>query len=394
MAERMENRHDIRGIVCAAAGYGETKTPEGIRRQKCLMDTAAKYHIRVIGPNCIGIIDTVNHLDTTFVETLLPKEQKGKPGGISFISQSGALAASILMIGASQPAPISINKFVSIGNMADVDFIDLLTYFEEDPNTRVIGMYMEGYPDGRRLMDVLKRIAKKKPIVVLKVGRSAIGAKAANSHTGSLAGADAVYDAAFRQYGIVRVDTIEELMDTLQAFDHTVLPQGSNSFILTQAGGPGIYCTDAYMSEKKLVLPTISQETKAKLAELLPEMFNICEPEGYADITAAANVKHHVESLRLCIDDPSVDSVLFITVAPTFLPQRDLAEGLVQLLITEGYGKKKPVYICIMAGNYVKECRWILEENGIYTYQTPAHAVKAASHMAWYQAFLKKGGRQ
>lgn len=259
---RMKKKNDVKVIVCAAANYGETKTPEGIRRQDCLINTAKQYGIRVVGPNCIGIIDNINRVDTTFVETLLPKESRGKKGGISFISQSGALAASILMMGASQPAPISMNKFISIGNMADVDFIDLLEYFEQDEDTKVIGMYMEGCPDGRKLIDTLARITKKKPIIVLKVGRSEIGAKAANSHTGSLAGADAVYDAAFRQYGIIRVYTIEEMMDTLQSIDSGILPKGNNVFILTQAGGPGIYCTDAYMDEKILKLPVISKETK------------------------------------------------------------------------------------------------------------------------------------
>ena len=395
LEERMRSKNDGKVIVCAAANYGETKTRAGEERQRCLMETAKRWGIRVVGPNCIGVIDNINRVDTTFVETLLPKESRGKKGGISFISQSGAVAASLLMMGASQPAPISMNKFISIGNMADADFIDLLEYFEQDEDTKVIGMYMEGYPDGRRLMETLARIAKKKPIVVLKVGRSEIGAKAANSHTGSLAGADAVYDAAFRQYGIIRVYTFEDLLDTLQALDKMVLPKGNSVFILSQAGGPGIYCTDAYMDEKILDLPLVSDDTKRKLAALLPDMANICSPEGYADITAAANAAHHVESLRIVMDDPAVDAVIFITVVPTFLPRRELAEGLVRLLNEEGYGAKKPVYICIMAGNYVLECREILEKNGIRTFDTPARCVKAASHMAAYRDFFceKEDGR-
>lgn len=389
---RMAKKKDVKVIVCAAANYGETKTREGIKRQDCLINTAKRHGVRVVGPNCIGIIDNINRVDTTFVETLLPRESRGKKGGISFISQSGALAASILMMGASQPEPISMNKFISIGNMADVDFIDLLEYFERDENTKVIGMYMEGYHNGRKLIDTLARITKKKPVVVLKVGRSEIGAKAANSHTGSLAGADAVYDAAFRQYGIIRVYTIEEMMDTLQSLDGCILPKGNNVFILTQAGGPGIYCTDAYMDEKILKLPLISSETKKKLKELLPDMANVCSPEGYADITAAADVHHHVESLRMVMEDDAVDSVIFITVVPTFLPRKKLADELVRLLKDEGYGKKKPLYICIMAGNYVWECREILEKNGIRTYDTPLHCVKAAANMVKYKGFLNSMG--
>lgn len=383
---RMEKYHDVKVIVCIAADYGETKTAEGIRRQECLISTAKKYGIRVVGPNCIGVIDNINRVDTTFVETMIPKEMRGRKGGISFISQSGAIAATVLMLGASQPSPISMNKFVSIGNMADVDCIDLLEYFEADADTKVIGMYLEGYPDGRRLIDTLARIAKKKPVVVMKVGRSSIGAEAANSHTGSLAGSDAVYDAAFRQYGITRAYTIEELMDVLQGFDAMELPPGDQCFLLTQAGGPGIYCTDAYIDQGNLEFPKISQITKEKMVGLLPAMANVGSPEGYADITAAANADQHVESLRAVLDDDNVDSVIFVTVVPTFLPQKELAEKLVALLQEK---PEKPVYICIMAGNYVGESRRILEENGIRTFLTPAHCVKVAGQMTAYQSFLK-----
>lgn len=387
---RMRRKKDVKVIVCIAADYGETGTREGLRRQACLMDMAKKYGIRVVGPNCIGVIDNINRVDTTFVETTIPKEMRGRKGGISFISQSGAMAASILMMGASGPSPISMNKFISIGNMADVDVIDLLEYFEQDEDTKVIGMYLEGYPDGRLLVDTMARIAKKKPVVVLKVGRSSIGAQAANSHTGSLAGADNVYDAAFRQYGVIRVYTIEEMIDILQAFDAMSLPKGNRCFLLTQAGGPGIYCTDAYVEENILKFPVISQATRDKLKEILPPMANICSPEGYADITAAASVNQHVESLRAVLEDKEVDSVILVTVVPTFLPRKELAEGFVKLLNEEGYGKKKPVYLCIMAGNYVWECRQILEQNGIRTFAAPAQCVTTAGHMAAYQEFLKR----
>jgi len=389
---RMEKTGDVKAIICAAADYGETKTPEGIARQACLMETARRWNIRVVGPNCIGLIDHVNRVDTTFVETHLPRGERVRKGGISFISQSGAMAASILMMGDSRPAPMAMNKFISIGNMADVDVIDLLEYFETDPDTRVIGMYLEGYPQGRLLIETLARIAKKKPVVVLKVGRSEIGAKAANSHTGSLAGADAVYDAAFRQYGILRTYTIEDTLNTLQALDCMALPQGNRVFIYSQAGGPGIYCTDAYMEEKTMQLPVIGQATKERLAKLLPPMANICSPEGYADITASANVEQHVEGLRVVLEDPAVDAVIFITVVPTFLPRRELGEALKKLLAEEGYSRKKPVYLCIMAGEYVRETRRILEESGIPTFDTPQACVKAASHMAVYQNFFQSKG--
>ncbi len=391
---RMKSKNDIKVIVCASADFAETKTPEGIKRQNHLIEISKKYGIRIVGPNCIGVIDNVNRVDTTFVETLLPKESRGKKGGISFISQSGAVAASLLMSGASQPAPISFNKFVSIGNMADIDFIDLLKYFENDEDTKVIGLYLEGYSDGRRLINTIAEITVKKPVVVLKVGRSEKGASAASSHTGSLAGSDVVYDSAFKQYGVIRVDTLQELMDTMQAFDSLKLPDDGNVFVLSQAGGPGIYCTDAVSNQNNLEMPIIEDTTKEKLKEIAPAMSSICKPEGYADITAAANVRHHVESLKVIINDSNVSSVLFITVVPTFLPQDKLAEKMIDLLENEGYRNKKSVFISIMSGNYVWECRKSIEEKGIYTFASPDQAVKALANMVRYSKYLKriKGG--
>jgi len=392
---RMQVKNDVKVIVCASADYAETKTEEGIRRQKCLMETAGRYGIRVMGPNCIGVIDNVNRVDTTFVETVLPPESRGRRSGISFISQSGSIAASMLMLGASQPAPIAMNKFVSIGNMADVDFIDLLEYLEQDEDTKVIGLYLEGYPDGKRLIETMARIVPQKPIIVLKVGRSDIGASAANSHTGSLAGADAVYTAAFRQYGIIQVETIGELLDTLQIFNSCVLPKDESMFILTQAGGPGIYCTDALIASKRLKMPLVSEETKVRLRGCIPEMSSVCSPEGYADITAAASVQQHADSLRAVLEDENVSSVAFITVLPKFVPQKELAEAILDVLKGTGWIHKKPVYVCIMAGNFVLPVRKALEENGIRTFNTPLECVRAATYMAQYACFLKqKRGEQ
>ena len=273
---RMEEKGDVKFIVCAAADYAETKTPEGIDRQERLMKTAEKYGIRVVGPNCIGVIDNRSRVDTTFVDTGVPFSSFGEPSGITFISQSGALASTILMEGAGRVVPVLYNKFISIGNMADVDFVDLLSYFEKDDSTRVIGIYMEGCSNGKELQAVLRRVSARKPVVALKVGRSEKGGAAANSHTGSMAGADAVYDAMFKQTGVIRVDTIDELIDTMQAFDRLPVPAGGRLFLYSQAGGPGIYCTDAISACKELKTPLVSEQTKQRLRESQQPMANIC----------------------------------------------------------------------------------------------------------------------
>lgn len=392
---RMETRGDVRFLVCAAADYAETKTAEGIDRQARLMITARRYGIRVVGPNCIGVIDNRSRVDTTFVDTGVPFSSFGKPSGITFISQSGALASSILMEGAGRIVPVLYNKFISIGNMADVDFVDLLTYFEQDETTRVIGIYMEGYRDGKALAQALRSATRKKPVVILKVGRSALGANAANSHTGSMAGSDRVYDAVFRQTGAIRVETIDELIDTLQAFDRMSLPEGRNLFLYTQAGGPGIYCTDAISAWPILTMPVVSDETKARLAVSQLPMANICHPEGYADITASASVQNHVDGLRIVLEDPQVSAAIFITVVPTFLPQKELAEALVALEQSmEAEGRKKPVYYCVMAGAYTAEARRIMEQNGLCTFDTPEKAVLAAKNLCAYAAYRAHCGKE
>lgn len=387
---RMETKGDVKFIVCAAADYAETKTEEGIARQKRLMETAEKYHIRVIGPNCIGVIDNRSLVDTTFVDTGVPFSTFGAPTGITFISQSGALASAVLMEGAGRVVPVLYNKFISIGNMADIDFVDLISYLETDETTKVIGIYMEGYKDGKKLAETFKRVSRKKPIVVLKVGRSALGANAANSHTGSMAGSDQVYDAVFRQCGVIRVDTIDELIDTMQAFDQMPLPAGGNTFLLTQAGGPGIYCTDAICAADGLTMPDVSDETKKKLTEAQLPMANICHPQGYADITASASVKNHVDGLRIVLEDENVDAAVLVTVVPTFLPQVELAEGFVALDREIPAEKKKPVYYCVMAGAYTTKARKIMESNGLCTFNTPEKAVKAAANLCKYAQFRSR----
>ncbi|MCI9068695.1 MAG: hypothetical protein HFI65_08540 [Lachnospiraceae bacterium] len=387
---RMEEKGDVRFLVCAAADYAETKTPEGIRRQERLMETAGRFGIRVVGPNCIGVIDNRSLVDTTFVDTGVPFSSFGKPTGITFISQSGALATSVLMEGAARVVPVLYNKFISIGNMADLDFADLLEWLADDETTTVIGIYMEGYEDGRRLAEIFRKITRKKPVVVLKVGRSSLGSAAANSHTGSMAGSDRVYDAMFKQTGAVRVETIDELIDTLQAFDRLPVPRGSNTFLYTQAGGPGIYCTDAISSHKNLRMPVVSDETKERLAASQLPMANICHPEGYADITASASPQNHADGLKIVLEDPAVDLVVFLTVVPTFLPQKELAEALVAVEQSVPKERKKPVFYCVMAGAYTAPARKILENNGLCTFNTPEKAVLAARNMCIYAEYLSR----
>ena len=387
MEEKVE-RCDVKAIVCAAADYGETKTEEGIRRQNRLMDSCKKYGARLLGPNCIGIINNQNGADTTFVEPGIPHSQFKVQSGISVISQSGAIATTMMFMGSSRALPVKFNKFVSMGNMTDVDFIDALEYYEKDETTTVIGVYLEGYSDGKLLIETMGRIAKKKPVVVFKVGKGEAGAKAASSHTGSLTGSDAVYDAAFKQYGIIRAATFGEFMDTLLAMERIPKAKGSNFYILSQTGGFGIFCTDLLEAENIINMSKLSEESSQALRKQMPPMAAIDQPEGYSDITATANEEQHAQALTTVLKDENVDGVFFLTVTPPFLGQEKLGRCIVQAYNELANQFKKPVFVCIMAGGYVKESRRVVEEGGMCTFDTPYEAVNAAKHLIWYSEYM------
>jgi len=389
LEKRMEEKGDVKALVCAAADYGETKTEEGINRQNRLLETCNRYGIRVLGPNCIGVINNLNGVDTTFVDPGIPPSDFKMQSGISIVSQSGSIATSIMFMGASRPLPVKFNKFVSLGNMTDVDFIDILEYYERDDSTRVVGIYMEGYPKGKMLIEIMGRIARKKPVVILKVGRGVKGAKAANSHTGSLAGTDAVYDAAFKQYGIIRVAAFRELIDTLLTLERMPMASGRNFYVLSQTGGFGIFCTDLLEELQFVNMPKISEDTCNILKKQMPVMSTIDEPEGYSDITVSASEEQHAQGLTAVLKDDKVDGVFFLTVTPTFLQQERLGHCLAEAYNSLEAKYKKPAFICIMAGDYVKKSRYVLEEEGLCSFDTPNEAVMAAKHLIWYAEYLK-----
>jgi len=387
MKRRMDERGDLRAVVCAAAGFAELKNAEGEGHQALLAGFCKENGIRLLGPNCVGVIDVNNKIDTTFIAGTAHV-----PGGISFVSQSGAVGAWLLMSWASMPAGgVGFNKFITVGNMADADIIESLAHAGADEATRALGVYIEGSPESRRLVETAAAVARKKPVVVLKVGRTDEGAQAASSHTGSLAGSDALYEGAFNQYGIVRARNVEELSDTLRAFDALPLPKGDGVFILTQAGGPGIICVDELSSTNLFKPSLVSDATKQALKECLPPIASICHPEGHADITAAAGAEHHVRSLEAVLRDPSVHAVLFITVATLFLDLAGMARGMVEMIERlRKEGIDKPVFPAILAGNWTQESRGILEKAGHPSFESPDRAVRALVAMRRYSLFRER----
>jgi acetyltransferase len=365
-------RGDIRGAVVLSAGFAETAVPEWVEAEHELVKLAESAGIRVFGPNCLGIINCQTRLSTSFAPGLT-----FTPGKIGYISQSGATGGAILMMGADQPKPLGYSKFAHVGNMCDVSNLELIEAYGSDPSIDLIVLYMEGVKDGRKLLEIASRVTRTKPIVLFKVGRTDMGAAATLSHTGTLAGSDAVYDAVFRQCGIVRVNTLDELVDSAKAISMLPKPAGNRVCVLTEAGGLGITCIDQISRDGVLQLASLSRATQDRLTEILPPMAVVCKPDGYVDMTAAALTREHSESLRAILNDPGVDSVVLMILPPTFLPALELAKGIAD--VAQEFNK--PVLVCLIKGEPMEAARKYLEENGVPTFNTPDRAALALASL-------------
>ncbi|MGI6552621.1 MAG: acetate--CoA ligase family protein [Bacillota bacterium] len=389
IVQEAADRGDVQAVIVISAGFSETKTEEGIKMEAELVEIAQKAGIRIFGPNCSGVMNNTNDLDTTIQPIV-----KHVKGGVSICSQSGAMAGSILLFAEAQPKPLGFAKFAHFGNMCDVNTLDLLSYYGQDPDTKAIIIYLEGFDKGRKLMEVAQDITRKKPVMVLKVGRNELGAQAAYSHTGALAGTDEIYQAAFRKSGITRVDGLRDLIDTAKAFTTQPLPKGNRICILTEAGGPGTMAMDELGKYKHARLASISEAGRKRLEEVLPSIAIICKPDGYIDMTAAAMEEHHCLALETVLKEEEVDMVILISVPPTFLPPEDLARRLIKPLREA----EKPVLTCLLAGQWVHEARKMLEEAGFPTFDTPEQTVKAAVRMIERSKYLQtlpaKGGEE
>jgi acyl-CoA synthetase (NDP forming) len=361
-------RGDIKGAVVVSAGFSETAIPEWEEAERKLVQLAKSAGIRVFGPNCNGIISSETRCSTSFAPG-----QTFTPGKIGYISQSGATGGAIMMMAADQPKPLGYSKFAHIGNMCDVSNLDLLEFYESDPAIDVIALYMEGVSDGRKLLEIASRITRKKPIVLFKVGRTEMGSVATLSHTGTLAGSDAVYDAAFRQCGIVRVDSLEQLVDAIKTISMLPKPAGNRVSVLTETGGLGITCIDQIVHDGVLQLAHLNETTQERLSGILPSMAVIAKPDGYVDMTAAALTKEMSESMCAILEDPGVDSLILMILPPTFLPAVELAKGLV----SAASRYHKPVLVCLTRGESMAEAREYLETHGVATFDTPDRAAMA-----------------
>jgi acetyltransferase len=382
--KQAEQRGDVKAAIIMASGFSETGIPENIELEKEMLTIAKRAGIRVFGPNCVGVMNTENNLDTTFAPNITQRD-----GSMSVISQSGSIGSTLLMYTCDQPVPMGFSKWGHVGNMSDVTTDELLRYFSEDEKTKVIIMYMEGMKDARSFFNTAKEVTPVKPLVVLKVGRSEIGSVAAASHTGSLAGSDKIFDGAFKQTGVIRAETVEELIDTAKAFTMVDEIKGNRVAILTEAGGPGVIAMDEIGLHDDVKMAKFSKDTEDKLREVLPAMALISHPDGYVDMTAAADGPQHAEALEILLRDEGVDAVLLLSVPPTFLTPTEIADYVnSKMALAKEY--KKPVFACFLAGNWVKDAHIMMEESGIPTFEMPQRAAKALVNLIKYYKYIKE----
>lgn len=381
LAERKKKHNDVLASVCMSAGFGEIGTSEGKEMEDQLVQTLRSADIRLIGPNCLGVMDTVSGFNTNFDIGSYPK------GGISVLTQSGAFGVSFLSW-AGYEGLVGLNKFVSIGNMADIDMAELLTYWKDDDSTRVIGIYMEGLSSPAGFFDVAREVSAVKPIVVLKSGRSEVAATAALSHTGAVAGADAIYDGAFRQSGIIRAQTVSEFYDTLRVFAKQPDPQGNRVCVLTHMGGPGTICIDEISNQSILKMTAFSEKTTNALKEILSPAANIGHPDGYIDLTAAHYENLHYQVLKLLFADENIDMVLQIMAPSAFLDKKLLGQEIARAY-HEQEGDKKPLLNVVTFGQSATELSKELENSSLPTTEYPDMVAKIAGNLARHAAYRK-----
>ena len=371
----------VKGVVVISAGFKEVGG-HGIELEQKLQAVAQKHGIRMIGPNCLGVMNT--NPEVRMNASFAPKAPK--PGNIAFISQSGALCTAVLDFAAGKN--IGFSKFISFGNKADVNEIDLLRYLQDDPDTQVIAMYLEDISDGRAFIETARDItwSAHKPMLAIKSGRSAEGAKAASSHTGSLAGSDLAYDAIFFQSGIMRVNTMSELFDSAFAFANQPVPKGKRIAIVTNAGGPGILATDAAV-RAGLTLARFSEQTKQKLRENLPAAANVNNP---VDVIGDAKHARYEAAIKAVLQDDGVDGAIVILTPTAMIDILETAEIVPQV----AKGIDKPILCSFMGIVDVSAGVEYLQNHGIPNYAFPEDAVWVMSNMVKYGWLLSLERRE
>lgn len=365
----------VRGVVVISGGFKESGGV-GVKLQDELVSIARRYGMRVIGPNCIGIFNPYTRIDTFFqsYERMLRPSR----GNVAFLTQSGTYGCTILEWLAMEG--IGLSKFVSYGNMCDVDEAELLEYLSDDDKTRVIAFYMESVKSGRRFIDVASRISRSKPIIVLKAGRTEAGSRAVMSHTGNLAGRYEVVTAAFRKAGIIQVGDIEELFDTIKIFSFCPPPMGDGLAMITNGAGPCVMASDA-ANELNVKLSRYSEVTVRRLRNSLPSYALVGNP---VDLTGSATLRDYMNASEILLEDSNVNVLaLFFVFQDTPLEE----EIVYEVPKLRRYGK--PIVALASGGPYTIRQARKLQERGVPVFPTPERLIRTVKNFITYYSKIK-----
>ncbi len=368
-------RKGTRALCVISAGFAETGT-DGVRRQEQLLARVRAYGARLIGPNCLGVFLAGARLNATFAPQSFPA------GNIGFSSQSGALGLAVLERSAARG--LGLSAFVSIGNKADVSSNDLLEHWEDDPDTDLILLYLESFGNPRKFARLARRIARKKPILAMKGGRTSAGMRAAGSHTAALAGSTAAVEALFRQAGVIQADSLEELADAAVLLSSQPLPAGRRVAVLTNAGGLGILCADA-CAAAGLELPPLSEETRVRLAEVLPREASLANP---VDMLGSAVGPTYEAALPHLLADPGIDSLIVLFVPPVVAGADEVAEAVVRG-ISAVPATGKPALAAFVSSEGIPACL-LRSGSGVAAFEYPESAARALAHAVDRAEWLRR----
>ncbi len=358
----------IKGIIILSSGFGEVGNKD---LEKQIKDIADRYEMAIIGPNCLGILNPYSRVDSIFLP--MHKLARADEGSIAFITQSGAAGSCIVDLVATYNTGIS--KFISYGNGTVLDESDLLEFLENDKKTKQILLYIEGVKDGRKFLNVLTKVNRKKPVIVLKAGKSEKASKAAFSHTGNVAGNYLAYLSAFRQSKVIWAEKLEELFEFVRIFGQP-RPKGKRIGVITNGGGLGILIADAIV-ENSLELPEFSEETKKQLRAIVPLYTNVENP---LDIIADADCERYDKTINILMKDETINSIVVIVLfqAPA------IDDRIINILTNYVDQKIKPIAVIAVGGDYTRNYRKTLEGYGVPTYSSPSAAIKALKKLVEY----------
>lgn len=358
----------LRAVIVITGGFREAG-PEGAALEASLKDIAVRYGMRLIGPNCVGVMDSHLPLDTTFI-TLMPES-----GHIAFVSHSGAICGG--SIDWARSVGVGYSRIASLGNQLDVDIADGIWMMKDDPNTRVISVYAEGLPDGRRFVEAAASVYRSKPIVMLKAGLTTAGVQAVASHTGALAGNNDAYVAACHRAGVVMVHSLQEQNDVAMALATQPLPRGNRVALLTNAGGPAALAADA-LDRQGLVMAPISAATQERLKTVTPPGTQLGNP---IDMLGGPRAEMFSAAGKILLEDPNVDMLMTMFVPQAITPVNDVAREMVET----GRGADKPVVACLVGGESLTEAIYTLNRGGVPYYRDPNRAGRALGGLWEYR---------